>query len=112
MRQVRFLHSVCGYKNLSKLVVDSYLIVSYNRYLLGIVEHVACTIFEALLVPSKCKWVDIEVAVPIAQKDALVACSTIQSLVTLVVDKFDNQCYNKIQGQLNVLLGGLLSSEE
>lgn len=90
MRQVRFLHSVCGYKNLSKLVVDSYLIVSYNRYLLGIVEHVACTIFEALLVPSKCKWVDIEVAVPIAQKDAVVACSTIQSLVTLMVDKFNN----------------------
>lgn len=56
-----------------------------------------------LLLSSKCKWVDIEVAVLIAQKDALVACSTIQSLVTLKVDKFDNQCYNKIQGQLNVL---------
>jgi hypothetical protein len=42
-----------------------------------IVEHVACTIFEALFEPSKCKWVDIEVAVLIAQKDALVACSTI-----------------------------------
>ena len=62
----------------------------YNRYLLDIVEHVACTIFEALFEPSKCKWVDIEVAVLIAQKDALVACSTIQSLVKLVVDKFSN----------------------
>ena len=42
-----------------------------------------------LFISSKCKWVDIEVAVLIAQKDALVACSTIQSLVTLVVDKFN-----------------------
>jgi hypothetical protein len=65
-----------------------------------------------LFISSKCKWVDIEVAVLIAQKDALVACSTIQSLVTLTVDLFSNQCYNKIQGQLNVPLGSLLSSEE
>jgi hypothetical protein len=65
-----------------------------------------------LLLSSRCKWVDMKVAVLITQKDAVVACSTIQSLVTLVVDKFGNQCYNKIQGQLNVPLGGLLSSEE
>ncbi len=70
--------------------VDNKSVVNYNTCLLGIVEHVACTIFEALLVPSKCKWVDIEVAVLIAQKDAVVACSTIQSLVTLEVDLFNN----------------------
>ena len=57
--------------------IDKQRRLLYNRYLLDIVEHVACTIFEALFEPSKCKWVDIEVAVLIAQKDALVACSTI-----------------------------------
>jgi hypothetical protein len=77
------------FTDLVKLVVDNKFIVSYNTCLLGIVEHVACTIFEALFEPSKCKWVDIEVAVLIAQKDALVACSTIQSLVTLLVDLFN-----------------------
>ena len=33
-------------------------------------------------------------------------------LVTLKVDLVGNQCYNRIQGQFNVLLGSLLSSEE
>jgi hypothetical protein len=97
-----FKHKVVGY-SVYPNCVDNHCCLSYNRYLLDIVEHVACTIFEALLVPSTCKWVDIEVAVLIVQKDALVACSTIQSLVTLMVDLFSNQCYNKIQGQFNVL---------
>jgi len=83
-----FKRKVVGYSVFPNCV-DKQSCLSYNRYLLDIVEHVACTIFEALLVPSKCKWVDIEVAVLIAQKDALVACSTIQSLVKLVVDKFN-----------------------
>ena len=84
-----FKRKVVGYSVYPKLF-DKQRRLSYNRYLLDIVEHVACTIFEALFEPSKCKWVDIEVAVLIAQKDALVACSTIQSLVTLLVDKFSS----------------------
>lgn len=38
--------------------VDNKFVVSYNRHLLDIVEHVACTILEALLVSNRCKWVD------------------------------------------------------
>ena len=50
MRQVRILHSVQLFRDLVKLVVDNKFIVSYNTCLLGIVEHVACAIFEALVI--------------------------------------------------------------
>ena len=42
-----FKHKVVGQQFIQK-VVDNKFVVSYNRCLLDIVEHVACTIFEAL----------------------------------------------------------------
>ena len=61
--------------------------------------------------PRRYGW---NIALPLAESAGSnpVSVQLFTDLVKLVVDKFNNWCYNKIQGQFNVLLGSLLSSEE
>ena len=61
--------------------------------------------------PRRYGW---NIALPLAELAGSnpVSVQLFTDLVTLMVDTVSNQCYNKIQGQLNVLLGSLLSSEE